>query len=90
MAAELFPQAIQVLDVFHALEKIGDVVADNFKDKKERAHEFRLLKVWLKRGSLDAVLKRLSNMQNAKTTIRYCRTYWEATPSFSVACIRDW
>ena len=71
MAEEMFPQAIQVLDVFHALEKISGVAADNFKEEKERAHEFRLLKVWLKRGKLDAVLKRLSNMQNAKATIRY-------------------
>jgi len=46
-------------------------VADNFKDKKEQAHEFRLLRVWLKRGKLDGVLKRLSTMQNAETTIRY-------------------
>ncbi|MCY4656069.1 MAG: hypothetical protein OXC80_04545 [Gammaproteobacteria bacterium] len=46
-------------------------MADNFKDKKEQAHEFRLLRVWLKRGKLDGVLKRLSTMQNAETTIRY-------------------
>ncbi len=71
MAEEQFPQAIQVLDLYHALEKIGDVVADNFKDKKEQGHEFRLLRVWLKRGKLDGVLKRLSTMQNAETTIRY-------------------
>ena len=41
---------------------------------KERAggrHEFRLLKVWLKRGKWDAALKRLSYMQNARTTIRH-------------------
>ena len=67
MADEMCPDAIQILDVFHVLEKMHDVCKDHYDSRES---EFRRLRAWVKRGKLDAVVAEMKSL-GADSVARY-------------------
>ena len=56
---DCYPQAVQILDFFHAVEKIGTYAAIQYGDDKERAQWLDAQKVRLRNNEADKIIEEL-------------------------------
>ena len=58
---DCYPEAVQILDFFHAVEKIGTYAAIRYSEDKERAQWLDQQKVRLRNNEADKIIEELKN-----------------------------